>query len=405
MKLQKYKNNQTYKRIFLIFGIVLLLLVIGITFYKTHAYYKEEKSYSVIKGTIPEFSTSDITLAYTINQERSKDAFPVKEDGYEVQSVTCDDEVEAEWDIENWSLKITGNKKHVSKIKCNIDFTVTLSNYLIAKSGYDESIVKEEHEETVQTEALTDYRFVGADPNNYVCLESDGICDDSELYRIIGVIPTQSSESGPYENRLKLVKYINYGRYSWTGSWNNKSTDWTISTLNTEILNGTYWTEIMDYHQYIDLAKWYIDTSNCVLPVNETYKSERSKTTNIITNVGLMYASDYGYATSGNEIKERSECLKRNLNQMYDDYLNCSQTNYLYNLTGTIWLQNKTSGANACVIEKEAFTSSGIHIGGINVWTATDMVQVYPSFYLKYQVKYAGGTGEKTNPYRIIINE
>ena len=102
------------------------------------------------------------------------------------------------------------------------------------------------------------YRFSGADPNNYVCFGSDEeICPDDNLYRIIGV----------FDGQVKLIKYDYAGEstlgtapasnvtpsssyykgslssiptYYWSGSSSIESNIWSNSTLNTEILNGTY---------------------------------------------------------------------------------------------------------------------------------------------------------------------
>ncbi len=52
--------------------------------------------------------------------------------------------------------------------------------------------------------ASTDYRYYGANPNNYVCLDFDGstTCPDKHLYRIIGSIYDELEGT----NRLKVIK-------------------------------------------------------------------------------------------------------------------------------------------------------------------------------------------------------
>ena len=54
------------------------------------------------------------------------------------------------------------------------------------------------HPATEQTEALTDYRYIGNTPNNYVTF-------NNELWRIIGVF-TVEDENGNKEERLKIVR-------------------------------------------------------------------------------------------------------------------------------------------------------------------------------------------------------
>ena len=52
--------------------------------------------------------------------------------------------------------------------------------------------------------AVTDYRYYGPNPNNYICLDMEGqsTCPDKHLYRIIGSIYEEKEDT----NRLKLIK-------------------------------------------------------------------------------------------------------------------------------------------------------------------------------------------------------
>ena len=197
------------------------------------------------------------------------------------------------------------------------------NKYIIAEASKDSSIVEINHEATSQTPSLTDYRYVGANPNNYVCFGYEGArCPDNNLYRIIGVIPTQSTNDGEYENRVKLIKNDYYtenesGNLE-TGAnapggkgyrWNkdNGSNDWSQTTLNTEVLNRVYWNSLLEYQSYIEKAKWYLGAPQLAdtktYTPNQFYKVERSNTqgyskgaTSFVGNIGLMYPSDYGYS-------------------------------------------------------------------------------------------------------------
>ena len=82
----------------------------------------------------------------------------------------------------------------------------TASDIIIGKVGTD-GIVAEEHPATTQLKANTDYRYTGADPNNYVSF-------NNELWRIIGVFPTDDG-TGNIENRVKIIRNESIGRYSW----------------------------------------------------------------------------------------------------------------------------------------------------------------------------------------------
>ena len=357
-----------------------------------------------MQGKVPEFITGDMQLAFTINKEKTSDPFPIKDSNYKGKSVECEGQVTAHWDNENWGLLIDTNPNNTNKIKCVIDFEVTLSNYIIAKAKYDESIEKQTHDATDQTgsDATTDYRYIGATPNNYVCLENDGECSDDELYRIIGVIPTQKDAEGAYENRVKLIKNTSYGEYIWTGSTDNQSNDWTKSTLNKETLNQTYWEKISDYHQYIDPAKWYLGGGVWTGTVTDYYKNERSYE-NIIANVALLYASDYSYATSGgSDGKSRDDCLNQQSIQWKNEYYSCNENDWLHSSTESKWTLDRSGTTAAYVVFNQNISQIG-GLNGFNVYENGQNTQVYPTIYLKGEVKYRSGTGEKTNPYKVTI--
>ena len=57
------------------------------------------------------------------------------------------------------------------------------------------------------TESVTEYRYRGASPKNYVSF-------NNEVWRIIGVFPTED-ENGNIENRIKLIRNESIGTYSW----------------------------------------------------------------------------------------------------------------------------------------------------------------------------------------------
>ena len=68
------------------------------------------------------------------------------------------------------------------------------------------------NEKTEQTGALTDYRYIGANPNNYVKF-------NDELWRIIGVFEVDDG-TGKIEKRMKIIRNESIGYYA----WDNKDT-------------------------------------------------------------------------------------------------------------------------------------------------------------------------------------
>ncbi len=250
---------------------------------------------------------------------------------------------------------------------------------------------------TNQTNAQTDYRYVGANPNNYVCLEENGECTDEELYRIIGVIPTQSTKDGNYESRVKLISNTSYGSYPWSGSADVQSSDWTKSTVNTEILNTEYWGKISAYQQYIDPAKWYLGYVYWNSTYLSDYNSERENTFTI-ANMGIIYASDYGFATGGNDLQSRNACLKYNHIHWNGDYSYCNQNNWLYSKVEKKALLARNGDS---IIWNTGPEYEGDYCSGLCTSQAYTKLEVYPSFYLKTGVKYLSGTGAKNDPIKV----
>ena len=304
------------------------------------------------------------------------------------------------------------------KVKCSLDFIENFSGKIIKMAATDKDIAIDEHEATEQTPKQIDYRYIGADPNNYVCLKDNNQeCSEDELYRIIGVIPTQSSADGPYEYRLKLVKYksyegptaqkVSYGAgkgYSYSGS-SDIISDWTKSILNTEILNKEYYESITDYQKYIEKAKWYLGVIANINTLNN-YAQERGKagandSKNLIyyiDSIGLMYASDYGFATSGDDTINRNDCLNAKIGASAEEgwsINNCGKFDWLYGGNYYSILLNTVSyDSRAMMIH------SNRHINSLGL---NEVMTIKPTFYLKFSVKYLSGTGEQSNPYRITL--
>ena len=134
IKLRKYHKNKKRQFLFLLL-ITILALTICITIYKTHALYEEEKSYNVIKGTIPDFGY-DVKVAIKIDGQDS-DTMPTTTKGsngnyYEAKVDCGDKQTVGTWDYNAWELKLD----HIeTSSRCKVEFTSTLS-----KEDYEEYI-------------------------------------------------------------------------------------------------------------------------------------------------------------------------------------------------------------------------------------------------------------------------
>ena len=297
---------------------------------------------------------------------------------------------------------------------------------IIAKAGTD-GLVAEEHQETEQLEATTDYRYTGANPNNYVSF-------NNELWRIIGVFPTEDA-SGNIENRIKIIRNESIGRYSWdnkasgTGSSTSSfgSNDWSDSALQIVLNEGAYYnrttgncpsgqngaTTACDFSttglteeakSMIGEAKWYLggSSSNNDVTSSMFYERERGTTvysgrpTSFIGKIGLMYPSDYGYATSGGTGTSREECLAKELyNWNSSSYSNCKNNDWLL-YSSNQWPITPRSGSSYYVF----YVGSAGHVSGSNAYITT---AVRPVLYLDFMVEITGGTGTSSDPYTLGI--
>ncbi len=322
------------------------------------------------------------------------------------------------------------NKNFISKIVVTAkqSHIVRLVDYVMSETSKD--FEKFEHPETYQTPALTDYRYTGSNPNNYVCFGSEeSVCPEDNLYRIIGVIPTQSEIGGEYENRVKLIKNdyytenesgllsntnLSYPAPGATGKgyrWNEiNSNNWEEASLNTEVLNKVYWKNLEDYQNYIVPSIWYLgapywETSTYKKEITPNYlyfaehsniESKSGGSLSFVANISLMYISDYAYSI-GEEYKKQS---------VYENKENYIYNSWLYSLESKYYEWTMTP-------ESSYYTPSAWYVyptGEVRIEYASDANKrfywgIRPTFYLKSNVLYKSGTGTKENPYRIGINE
>ena len=114
-----------------------------------------------------------------------------------------------------------------------------------------------------------------------------------------------------------------------------------------------------------------------------------------IGKIGLMYPSDYGYATSGGTTISRTSCLTKELygwsNYSYND---CYNNNYLYKLDTFQWtITSNSSGSDS------VFSVGSYVFGDFN--SVSNIQAYFPVLYLKSSVYITGGTGTSLNPYTL----
>ena len=241
------------------------------------------------------------------------------------------------------------------------------------------------------TEDITEYRYRGASPKNYVTF-------NNETWRIIGIFPTDDG-TGKIENRIKIIKDQSIGGKFWdTGKSNNWARP---ATLNTE-LNTTYLNSLDSTSKsMIGNTKYYLGGYNATLQIQKDvmYQYERkingstyyygTNPNSWVGKLALMYASDYGYAVS-------DECTQNLYN--YNN-TTCKNNNWLFKGNAEWMLpQGVSYSGYAFVLDSRG----NIGIGAI---VNDNQFAVRPVLYLKPDVKIIVGHGTSTDPYVIGINQ
>ena len=262
--------------------------------------------------------------------------------------------------------------------------------------------------------AVTDYRYYGANPNNYICLDKEGqsTCPDRSLYRIIGSI----YEENAGKNLIKVVKATPLTDGSTTTyAWNSAGTNiWATPTngiysnsltsgasLMILLNSGDWWSGTNTFVNYglTKVAKSMVNTSRYYLGGYEgggvkpadMYVYER-RTLRYNTDrplywdgyVGLMYPSDFGYA-AGISCATSTDLIS------YDN--GCYAKDWLYKSgLGQQWLMSP--------ISDDAYYVYVIHADRyVSLFGAVSDDLVSPVFYLTSDTSITGGTGTEQDPY------
>ena len=274
-------------------------------------------------------------------------------------------------------------------------------------------------------------RYEGADPNNYICLDNktSGTCSSSSLlFRIIGLFDEDTSSDGTNSSGTKkLLKVIDTNNYGGTSGkyWNSADTNnWSTSSLKTE-LNGTYLTTLLgtsNVNSKLDTAivssKWHLggssDDNYETLTAEGIYTEERNTSaiyiysgnpSSIYAKVGLMYPSDYGYATVGGTTTNKSSCRAKELrNWGGSSYSDCKNNDWLF--TSQSGFVNNGEWLLSPFSSHSSFAASLTSTGLVNLngpYTGRFLFAVRPTFYLDSSVLKIVGTGDgtKDNAYRV----
>ena len=277
-----------------------------------------------------------------------------------------------------------------------------------------------------------DYRYVGVDPNNYVWFNND-------MYQIIGVFDENShGKTGQY--LVKLIMANPLGAFSWgvynssntSGTYSDYKNDWTGNTtgikanlnvlfneyfLNSTNTSSTYgacsnWTYFNNNTNYrsndcsdmvgygidssglnsIETTTWHLNGSGTSQSKQNWYLCERggnsctgansgAYSTTTDAKIGLMYLSDYLYASS---YYTNSDTTTQNASYF-------GNKNWLYK--GYEWTLTPYASY--------AYRVWFVNFGSASYSSTHTPTFARPSFYLKSTVSISGGDGTFANPYVI----
>ena len=242
-----------------------------------------------------------------------------------------------------------------------------------------------DHEETEQTPALTDYRYIGNVPYNYVKFNGD------EIWRIIGVFDVDDGE-GNYVNKIKLIrndKFVDNLRYG--GSW---GLGWNGSTIKA-YLNNDYYNTLSDVSTgLISDSLYYLGGDNSKSEsATFYYNKERStavysgRDTNWYGKIGMIYPSD-NYFTYALGVDDG--CYGG------VSSATCKLPSKSWMLIGEVWTMIPTLIFNASYyINQSGYLDHG---GGNDFYRG-----VRPVLYLKPNVRIKSGDGTIDNPYEFEL--
>ena len=112
-----------------------------------------------------------------------------------------------------------------------------------------------------------------------------------------------------------------------------------------------------------------------------------------IGKVGLIYPSDYGYATSGSSKISRYTCLNTEL-YAWDKVSDCYTNNWIYNVQRIQWTITPQTGSIDGV-----FRIENGNIENAGAWGGHG---VHPVVFLKNDIKILSGDGSECNQYKLV---
>ena len=309
----------------------------------------------------------------------------------------------------NWDYKLNGIRlKNITDTNatCDLDFTQISNPTLLSTKASttgtsgNGSIVSSTH----------GYRYQGNNPDNYVWF-------NNEMWRIIGYVPVcTTSGCASTENRVKIIRKESIGALVYKSNTSSDAT-WTASTIQ-KLLNTCYLgkksgtdstcasycyssysrsyktvakcdyssiriNESDYYGKMIESVYWNVGepSSSGYVNADDQYTKEIASYTSSTSKIGLMYASDWGYAIEG-----------------FTGVLGSSGKPYNY--MNKNWLFS--NGYESTMSAYSSWKTLYLHSNGYLYSNSSDSgYAARPALYLKSNVYVISGSGSESDPYII----
>ena len=290
---------------------------------------------------------------------------------------------------------------------CELWRIIGVFNNVTKRDGSKENLVK-----IIRADSLGNYSWdykkngVGTSTTDY----GSNDWSDSQLMMMLN--PTSYLKSG-YTNSSDIISSGSQQLYSKMGSYYNGTKGCSPAAIasgasfsctevdftSTGLKNDTTRNAIEEVVWNLGGTGSYTSASNGL--ASHFYGNERGTTvysghaSTWTGKIGLMYPSDYGYATSGGTTKDRAACLAKELyNWDSSDFSDCKGNDYLYNSSLYQW----TLAPNSANALRVFFVYGGGPVGGSY---ARATYAVRPVLFLKSNIQVDKGTGAKSDPYRL----
>ena len=292
---------------------------------------------------------------------------------------------------------------------CELWRIIGVFNNVTKGDGSKENLVK-----IIRADSLGNYYWDYKENGVGTSTNDNGSNDWSDSQLMMMLNPTNYLKSG-YTNSSDIISSGSQQLYSKMGSYFNGTKGCRpkfivsgasfscteVDFTSTGLKNDTTRNAIEEVVWNLGGTNTYNSASNGL--ASHWYGYERGTTvytgrpTTWTGKIGLMYPSDYGYATSGGTTKDRAACLAKGLyNWNSSAFSDCKGNDYLFDANNFQW----TLAPYSTLAHRVFFVS---RVGLVDINNANYTRVVRPVLFLKSNIQVDKGTGAKSNPYQLKI--